>query len=202
MSASKFYFKLLVSILRWLVSTPVVWGCKVLACILSPIGVLYVTKENGREKLLPIFHWMTTHDTPVDTWWVAGYLNQRHWLHSKFDQEYYDTHWWLRYVSRVFWIFRNPAYVVAHALGYDQKGMIVTKHKDEGDKWDTGEPNMSYWTAINEKGQIGWMFEWQWYYYKSYCIEVYIGWKLYRKDPDQRCMMVSRIIPWKSYGKK
>ena len=100
------------------------------------------------------------------------------------------------------WVWRNPAYVVAHYLGYDQRGMVVTKVRDEGKYWDKGYPNMSYWYAKNSKGQIGWMFEWQYYYYKQYCLEVYFGWKLFRKDPDQKCMLVARIAPFKKYEKK
>ena len=195
--------KWIVSLTRWFVSAVIVILSKLLAMILAPIAALpffIETDENGREEMGKYFYWATTHDAPIDIY-AFGTEGRKHWLLKRYNVvDPKDNPQWLRYINRLLWIWRNPAYVMAQALGYDQTGMKIHTVQDEDVLWDTGVPNFSFWWATNAEGQIGWMLEWQWYFYKKRCLEVYLGWKLHRDDPDKVCMLVSRITPFKSYG--
>lgn len=190
--------KFLISACRWLLSAVIVWLAKIAAWILAPLGALFFYYEGGREYLMSPWRWMTTHDAPVDEWWLGGY-GKDSWLRRTFGQGDYETKALLRWWCRVLWIWRNSAYQVAHWLGYDQRGMKLLYIRDEGLRWDSGVGNLSFWLAENERGQIGWMLQWQWYWWGQRCLEVYLGWKLFRTDPDQRCMAATRISPFREY---
>lgn len=170
---------------------------KVVAVILSPFIAMWVGKDG--EVMAP-FKWAVTHDASINEWW-DGLYEVNHKLKKKYTQEDFDNKVWIRWFSRMKWIQRNPAYGLAHALGYSQKGMTITMHQDEGHLWDRGYDNRSFWTAVNEEGTKAFMFQWQWHYYKQKCLEVYLGWKLFRQDPDQKCMMSIRISPLREYEK-
>ena len=157
-----------------------------LAILLSPIAALFYEKKEGREYLKPFWKWTTTHDAPVDAGRVDGYFKV-------------SDNSWGRYVSRVKWIFRNPAYQVSHWLGYDQTGVDTTKGLYKDPLWDSGVPNKAFWKVKNSKGQVGFLYQQQWYYYKNYCVEMQFGWKLYRRDPDKKCMIAFRFSPFKKY---
>lgn len=153
-----------------------------LAVILAPVAVLFV--RGGR---LPHFlKWITTHDAPIDSGHLDGY-----WATPTTAIELY----W----SRVKWIWRNPAYQVGHWLGYNQDGVFIIKHSDNSDFWDTGIPNRAFWTAINKHGQSAFLYEQQINWLFGFTLELQFGWKLYRKDPDNRCMLALRIAPFKRY---
>lgn len=178
------------SVCRWFFSAIFLLIAKVLAVVLAPVGCLFVRTERHefriRDYAVNWFAWAVTHDAPLDEGYVGGYFKYPVTALGR---------WW----CRVKWVWRNPAYQTAHWLGYDQVGMVLIKHKDQGHLWDTGAPNFSIWTAKNSNNQIAWMLEWQWYFYRNRCLEVYLGWKLHRKDPDRRCMLVARITPFKKY---
>ena len=185
-------------ILKYIVYFIILLVGKMLSVLLSPIIALCVDREG---EALPLFKWAVTHDAPLNSWWKDNYQLD-HWLKKKFSQQDYNNKSWIRWYSRMKWIVRNPAYGLAHTLGYDQRGMEITAHRDEGELWDTGYPNRSYYTAVNTRGQKAFMFEWQIYYYKEMCLEIYLGWKLFRRDPDERCMLVIRISPFRKYSKE
>ena len=192
-----------VSISKWVISAVIVIISKLLAMMLAPIAALpffIEVDKNGRETIRKVFYWTTTHDAPIDQY-AFGSEGRNHKILKNYNTENpLKNSEWIKYVNRLLWIWRNPAYVVAQKLGYDQSGMVLHTEQDEDVLWDTGKPNFSFWWATNDKDQIGWMLEWQWYFYKNRCLEVYLGWKLHRNDPDKVCMLVSRITPFKSYG--
>lgn len=173
-----------------------------LAFLLAPIAALFYSVDSGgREQISKWWQWITTHDTPVDTYIVAkGYAKDKQWLLSKYTHEEILNSKYLRWVGRVLWIWRNPSYQVGHWLGYDQTGVALTKYSESEDTWDTGNPSYAYWTAINNNYQRAFLWERQVYFYKNRCLEMQFGWKLYRNDPDQRCMIAFRITPFKKYG--
>lgn len=173
-----------------------------LAVILAPFASLFYTIDaQGNEYLSSFWQWCTTHDASVNTYTLArGFEKDNHFYLGKFTYEQILNSSWLRYVSRVIWIWRNPAYQLAHWLGYNQVGVVVTKHAESDSTWDTGKPSYAYWTAVNTKGGKSFLWERQIYYYKNRCLELQFGWKLYREDPDQVCMLAFRITPFKKYG--
>lgn len=172
----------------------------ILAVVLAPVAAIFYRTKGGREYLLPMWQWITTHDAPADTYTFArGFAKDQHFILGRYTYDEIQGSWWLRYVSRIVWIWRNPAYQLDHWMGYDQNGVVVTKHRDDDYLWDTGVPNCSYWTAVNAKGQRAFLYERQIFYWGSRCLELQFGWKLYRNDPDKVCMLALRITPFKSY---
>lgn len=161
------------------------------AVILAPVAALFTKTKEGRVYLVPFWAWVTTHDAPVDSGHVDGY-----WPSPSTKLGL----WW----SRVRWIWRNPAYSIDHRLGYDQRGVKLTKHSDNEALWDTGIPNKAYWTAVNAVGTPAFLYEkqtnWKLPFFKTvFTLEEQYGWKLYRNDPDQRCMLAIRFSPFKRY---
>ena len=209
------YLRIALSIIRYIPSGIAVLLGKLLTFIVSPILALpffvrheVETKVTGKpgkldthEFLQPWLMWFQTHDAPLDEWWTAGY-GEDSWIKRKYTQEDYDSKGWLRYLCRIMWLWRNPAYGLAHALGYDQHGMVDVYKRDEGELWDSGYPNFSVWLVKNIRNQYGFMVEWQFYYYKQRCIELYVGWKLHRDDPDRKCMIAVRFSPFRKYERK
>lgn len=184
---------------RWLGSALLVYLATVLAVLLSPVVCLFARKNDQGDYDLPKgFRWMTTHDAAMQVHWYNGHPKQRRWFH-KYPIERFETSFWLRYVVFVDWILTNPAYRVKHALGFDQRGMQLLYVRDEGKYWDSGYNNLSFWITKNRKGQYGFMLQWQWYYYKNWCVEFYLGWKLFRTDDDRICMIATRLSPIRTY---
>lgn len=202
------YLRTVASFVKWIVFALIVWVTKFLACIVAPVAVLPIFVRKGTwdgrqcEELIPFWKWIATHDAPVDIY-AYGTVGRQHWLLKRFDVVNPDNNpEWLKYLNRLLWIWRNPAYVVADSLGYNQEGMEFLYMRDEGHLWDSGYPNFSFYLVENKDKKIGWMLEWQWYFYKQRCLEVYLGWKLFRNDANKRCMLVARITPFKKYDKK
>src|SRR5699024_4621867 len=87
-----------------------------------------------REFLIKPLRWMQTHDAPLDEYYYAGYYE------GKWTERFKDNKW----LMRVCWLWRNAAYGVAHKLGYDQRGMVPTKHRDEKAIRNPGLKNITY----------------------------------------------------------
>lgn len=176
-------------IFRYVISVFIDLLADALAMLLAPIAALFVTLKNDREELWTIWRWIYTHDAPIDSGHVDGYWETPT---SKIGN------WW----SRVRWIWRNSAYQVAHWLGYDQRGVVINIIYDGKDTYKTGETSKTYWTAVNAKGQKAFLYELQTPYILGFTLEFQFGWKLYRNDPDQKCMLAFRILPFKRYKLK
>lgn len=204
------------SIFRWIVSAVLATIGEILSVFLAPIIALpvfvYKAEEStttGYPSMLPgqpreFLYWplslFTTFDAPVDEWFWAGYHEGTSWA-KNLTKEQYEASAWIRYKCRIAWILRNPGYGISNLLGYSQKGWTLLKSRDNDSLWKTGVNNFSYYIYKNENDYIGWCIEWQWFFYKEHCLEVYIGWKTFRRDPDQICMVANRITPFKSYSK-
>ena len=149
--------------------------------------------DKQREFLIKPLRWMQTHDAPLDEYYFEGYYK------GKWTERFKSNKWFMR----MCWIWRNPAYGVAHKLGYDQRGMVLTKDRDEMHLRDSGTKNISYYTSINGKGKEGFMYFAQFPYplINGKALELYLGYKLTRKDPDERCMLAVIVKPFKSVVK-
>lgn len=194
---------MLLAILRYIPSAVADLVADLLAFTLAPVAALpvFITKgEDGRERLPWFFKWISTHDAPIDLYVYHENGQANHFYLRRFTPEQIRTSGWLRYVCRVSWIWRNPAYQVAHWLGYDQKGVPPAVDRFKDPYWGTGKPNSSFWRVKNHKGQTGFLYQRQLYYHKNRCVEMQFGWKLYRNDPDERCMLALRLTPFKRYG--
>lgn len=158
----------------------------------------YASQFPGRPRAFlwrPV-RWFQTFDDCLDAYWYSG---RAYWM--GYDQAYYASHWWLRYVCNVLWLWRNPAYGFARAAGFDQDGMRFLSERDEDEDWSTGRPSRSLWIVRNARGQTGFLFKWQAYFYRQHCLEVVLGWKIpWSGDPHNRAMLAVRVSPFKQYG--
>jgi hypothetical protein len=193
------------ALVRYVPSAIIATIADVLAFVLAPIAALPVfvrVGDDGRERLVWYWQWITTHDQEIDLILRHPTAIQEHWLLGRFGRERVLSSPVLRWYARAAWIWRNPAYYVQWLLGYDMTGVQITKHVDGSDTWDTGQPSMSYWTAVNARGQTAFLWERQIYYTDHRCLELQFGWKLYRTQVEDkgRCMLAFRVSPFRRYG--
>src|SRR5690625_1225764 len=190
-------------LIKYVIKAVVVLAAKALTIVLAPIIALppFITHAEEsettgcpslypgkpREFLIKPLRWLQTHDAPLDEYRVMGYYK------GKWTERFKDN----KYLMRICWLWRNAAYGVAHRLGYDQRGMLRSKTRDEIALRNTGFKNISYYTAVNGNNKKAFMFFAQLPYTKKRALELYFGYKLLRNDPDQRCMLVVRVKPFK-----
>lgn len=209
------WIKLTFSVIIYIPKFFIVVFLKALTVVLSPILALkcfvrweeeydvtgYPSMIPGRKCAFLIAPLMgfQTHDDTLDHYWWS---NKSDWMREKgYDQEYYDTHEWFRWLNRVLWLCRNPAYQFADWLGWNNKDVVVLKKRDEDSLWKSGEQNFSYWIVQNGRKDVSFLVQGQFYYYKDYCIEFVLGYGWDRWEPDDRCMLNCRIIPFRKYIK-
>ena len=152
-----------------------------------------------REFLVRPLRWFQTTDAALDEYWYGDYPS---WFKSKFNQAYYESHWWLRYVMRVIWVVRNPAYGFGTALGYDATGLTVTSSRDEEHLWKSGLPCSSLWVFTNTAGTVGWCYRAQHYYWGDRCVEMYWGYKLPGDTICGRKLVAMQCTPFRQYSQK
>lgn len=198
------------AILRYIPSAIIDLVADILALVLAPVAACFVARIDGRDHIHPYWRWITTHDTTVDAWWRGSY-GRDGWIKRRFTQADYDRSRVLRWACRVLWIWRNPAYQVAHWLGFDQHAVQRPADRFKDPLWDTGIPNKAFWKVKNAwrqtgflyQRQINWGYDFSTLWHRlpdcSFTLEMQFGWKLYRNDPDQRCMLAFRFLPFKRY---
>jgi hypothetical protein len=149
-----------------------------------------------REFLIPSLRIWQSSDAPLDEWWYGDYPSP---LKLKYDQAYYDTHYWLRYASRVFWLWRNAAYGFGAKWGYSAQGMYALYTKDNDKQWKSGRNVCSFWKVCNDNGDIGWLLRTQVYFYKNRCVEIILGYKLLGNTVDGKKLVSIQCSPFKKY---
>jgi hypothetical protein len=179
-----------------------------LACyLLNPLVAIPTRKEErtDRAKILggvvtmqrdylikPLMYFMT-HDNAVDEYWYDGYAKDSHlkWIREA-TQADYDSSWWLRYVCRVMWLYRNNAYgFLFYWFGTPiEPYNRIFKYgiEDEG-LWLRYE---SYPSSFKLEFQIPILFTTRY-------ISANIGWKAHRSAPLPRKLYANRIIGIRSY---
>lgn len=198
-----------ISILNWLWKVPLLTVLSLIAYVISPIVALFIVKaEESSVTGLPSFHpgmpreflikpfriWQSE-DAPVDEYYWLNYEPQG-WLQRKFRDKY-EYSALVRYVYRIFWLCRNPAYGFGNRLGYDSTGMYFTSQGGNQHLWRSGVTNFAWWKARNSYGEIGWCVQGQWHFYKRRCLEIYIGYKLLA-DGRKKSVAI-RFNPFRQY---
>ena len=198
------------SIALWVVKAIVLLLLDIVTWVLSPIICLFVTHQEEsevtgfpslfpgkpREFLVKQLRLFQSTDAPLDEYWYGDYPSP---LKDKYSQAYYDNNWWLRYYCRIIWLVRNPAYGFGTKLGYNADGLRVIQSKDEEYKWRTGANCCSYWIFVNDYGQVGWQVRAQFYYYKSHCLEMYLGYKLSGDTIWGNKLVAMQFTPFRKY---
>ena len=222
---------MILAILKWIPKAVLTAIWLLINVILTPIVVLpcFVFKGNvkdvlgyhtdyptdTREFIVPWLSWFTTFDAAADEHWYTGRTQKLSFFGWKpfenMTNEDFLKNGFVRYVSRWCWMWRNPGYGFAHFMGYDQAGVVdnvnhtdsVTRIRDQDYLWDKGYNNSSLYTCRNSRGQTGFMFDMQYFWFNSnWCLEVYLGYKIpWKNDPANRAMITIRIIPFKRYDR-
>ena len=139
------------AILKSIAFYPLSKFAAVLSWFASPIVALFIYKEPrtdlvkrhgkqietfDREYISKRLSWFRTHDNAADEWWYGVYNEDfplkrvREWT-----QENYDNSKVVRYLCRVFWLCRNPAYTFSHnVLGFERGENYYTKITQVGSK--------------------------------------------------------------------
>lgn len=198
-------------IIVWAVKVPVLLFLTVIAYIIAPVLALFVThaEESAitghpslfpgkpREFLIkPLRIWQSP-DAPLDEWWYGGYELDSWRRH--FTQADYDSKAWLRYLCRIAWLWRNPAYGWGEKFGYNGSGLkIMTSHGSDDD-WYSGKSSLSYWTAINDANEKAFYVQIRLYFYKNRCLDILAGYKFF-SDPTTKYVAI-RFNPFRKYPK-
>lgn len=196
-------------VIRWIFAAVCVVLGKLLVYALAPVFALpllvrfaeenettgYPSQFPGKLRafLIKPLMWAQTHDDCLDAYWTAKRYGK--WI-DKYTQEYFDTHWWLRYYCYVMWLWRNNSYGLAHSLGFYNKNIHVIKTRGDF-LWNTGINHWSYEVVQNSRGQRAFEFKTQLHYTKKYYFEARLGYGLRRESPKNLGMVYVRIIPFR-----
>lgn len=198
-------------IIVWAVKVPVLLFLTVIAYIIAPVLALFVThaEESAitghpslfpgkpREFLIkPLRIWQSP-DAPLDEWWYGGYELDS-WR-KRFTQEDYDSLWLVRYMCRIAWLWRNPAYGWGEKFGYNGTGLKILTSKGSDDDWYSGKSSVSYWTAINDANEKAFYVQIRLYFYKNRCLDIMAGYKFF-SDPTIKYVAI-RFNPFRKYPK-
>lgn len=191
-------------IIKYIPAALIVFGAKI---ICFPLALLvcwfprfaeenevtgYTSKYPGKPRAFlrwPVM-WMQTHDDCLDAYWHSSKSN---WLREKgFTQEYFDTHKWFRVYNYCLWIWRNPAYGLANAIGFIQWEVEYLSDDDPIDvRWDSGQPCRLLRVVENKLGQRSFLYR------SRGKLEIVLGYKV-PWDGSPRAMLAIRIKPnWK-----
>lgn len=198
---------ILLSVLRYVLYGFLSIAATVTTWVLSPVFALpffVVLREwegEDREYLIKPLRYFQTHDAPLDEWW-HGVYRENNSLFARFSVEDFASSPLLRYIGRILWLCRNPAYGFAHNLFSFYEGQlsvqIFQKHFFEG-RWDTDQTNLELLIEENAEGQYAWSLRGQFFFTKERYIRVWLGWKIQREDADGRRMIVTHINPFRTW---
>src|SRR5699024_6236253 len=103
------------------------------------------------------------------------------------------------YLMRVCWLFRNPAYGLAEAMGFIQWEVESRAESDDGG-WRKPVNSRQYWTAVNKLGQFAFMVRGQFRLFSSIYMEYRLGYGIYRESPIRgRGMLYARVLKFRRY---
>jgi len=189
-------------VIRWAVGAVLLWLGKAITVLVSPIVSLPVFVVHVEESVLtgfPSLHpgkpreflvkplrWMQTHDAPLDEWRYEAYSEGSRWRENK-------------YMARVFWLCRNPAYGLAEMLGFDQYG-IQEVRREVTAEWRTPNTGYELIEVQNGLGQRAWEKRGQVKLFRSLYMEYRTGYGVFRESPIRgRGMLYARLFKFRRY---
>lgn len=194
--------------LKWMAYFPLALLVELVCYILNPIVCLFTRKEvrtdrakilggvvtMPRDYLLKPLMYFQTHDNAVDEWWYDGYAKDSFFKFLReATQEDYDKSWWIRYLCRVMWLYRNNAYgflfywfsTPVEDLEYEK----VVGVEDSGKFWMHYQ---AFKHSFKFECQIPILFTNRYY-------SINIGWKAHRSAPLPLKMFANRFIGFRQY---
>jgi hypothetical protein len=197
------------SIVKWALLFPLTILVELACYILNPLVAIPTRREMRtdtvkrmggemvtmpREYLIKPLMYFQTHDNAVDEYWYDSYNEDSYFKFLReATQEQYDSSWWLRYICRVHWLYRNNGYgFLFYWFGAPlESAGINYEHGME----DSGKFWYFYQTFPNSfklEAQIPIPFT------PKY-ISTNIGWKSHRSAPLPLKLYANRIIGLRSY---
>ena len=169
-----------------------------------------ITKQGDLPRWV---RWFQTHDfpldevwrpsTPAELWRIDGLFIGNFGTFAGKTPTDFRTSTWLRYLARVFWLWRNPAYGFrAQVLGFPVGGMSVVHATAHGAAWGSGSnswaitvaerPGTGLFTrsAFHVRGQL---------FYRpggTRYVRINVGWKLVMPDIAMVATHVNPIRIW------
>lgn len=138
-----------------------------------------------REFLPKWLSYFQTHDNAVDEFWYGEYESS---IINATPEEYANS-WWVRYVYRCLWLFRNTAY------GFHYNWFSVPK--EEETVYERGEEGVAFWLRYRKRKSS---FQLQYHipiaFTKRY-IDGNIGFKGHRGF--DKMMIANRVIGLRQY---
>lgn len=174
--------------LLWLLIFPFNFAIYLACMILNPVVALFVTERNGREYLVKYLYWFQTHDNPVDEYWYGDYFTDSFFPYVKnATQAQYDSSRFLRYVCRLFWLWRNCAYGFSYNLfGRKLTGREIIK--------EMGDEKTGLWWRHTDRNN-SWQFKAHVPIGFKINIDMNIGWKTHRGFPI--AMYADRLLSFR-----
>lgn len=194
--------------IKWLAYLPLSLTVELICYILNPIVAIPTRSEVRTDKakrlggvvtiprdyLIKPLMYFQSHDNAVDEWWYDLYNEDSFfkWL-RKATQKDYVSSWWLRYVCRVMWLYRNNAYgflfnwFSTPIEPLDKE--VVKGVEDSGKFWINYK---QYKSSFHLEMQIPILFTNRYY-------SLNIGWKAHRSAPKPQKMFANRFIGIRQY---
>ena len=167
----------------------------VLAYLLAPILPAFATKDAHLPR------WLSWFDQPDDDLDGDNGWKTEHRLflgHSKVDQG------WRRYINRVLWLIRNPAYGWdISVLGFTvQTGFVGTQ---AGNQAVSDRPLCQGWSwrTVQNPGSNRryWFLYIIWCWSGRFCLSIKLGWKIWLPlAAGDQCQFVCSLNPFASYA--
>jgi hypothetical protein len=147
-----------------------------------------------RDYPIRFFTLWNTHDNALDTWWFDSYNEDSpfKWLREA-TQSDYDSSWWLRYICRVHWLYRNNGYGF---LFY----WFGAPLESTGINYEHGLEDSGKFWYFYQKFPNSFKFEAQFpILFTNRYISTNIGWKAHRSAPLPKKLYANRIIGFRQY---
>lgn len=175
----------------------------ILCYLFNPIAAIFTTKRERtdrvkrldnkqvtmqRDYLIPLFYWFQTHDNAVDEYWYGLFTETSIFPFVRnATQEQYDSNWFLRYLCRLLWMYRNCAY----GFSYNLFGIEIIA---EDTIKEYGVKEIGFWWRYRDR-KNSWQFETHIPLFKRVQIDINIGWKKHTGFP--KVMYANRLISFK-----
>lgn len=162
-------------------------------------AALFLPAFAGADAHLP--KWLSWFDQPDDDLdGDNGWKTEHRWFKDSLKVD----HGWRRYINRVRWLWRNPAY----NWGIEVMGFIVSANST---RETTGNAKVSdrplsqgfYFTVIRPNSKLklaGWFYYGVWQWCGRFCLSIKLGYKLWQNvGSGYKCQFVVSVNPFASF---
>ena len=165
--------------IKWAILVPLNLLAMLSAFLLAPIWALFADKEGKYPRLL---YWASTPDNTADG--DGGFKEN----HAKYKGDPALLTWGQRYINRIWWMMRNPAYGFDYMIAFKavegcKVERIAGTHDIDGRKDQSG-----YYLAVatNPDGSKAWQFYMTHHWNATHCWKCNLGYKVWATPIESR----------------